>query len=66
MNTARIERAPASANLATYLQQMREQERGELARELHDQLGSLLTGAKLEVATLKLRLGGTPPTLPSA
>lgn len=47
-----------AANLATYLQQMRDQERGDLARELHDELGSLLTGAKLEVASLKLRLDG--------
>jgi hypothetical protein len=45
-------------NLATYLQQIRDQERGDLARELHDELGSLLTGAKLEVASLKLRLDG--------
>lgn len=59
MNTARIGPDPASANLATYLQQIREQERGELARELHDELGSLLTGAKLELATLKLRLSDT-------
>lgn len=51
---------PAS-NLATYLQQMRDQERGDLARELHDELGSLLTGAKLEVASLKLRLGDASP-----
>src|SRR5206468_11674007 len=47
-----------SAAIATYLQGMREQERADLARELHDELGSLLTGAKLEVASLKLRLGG--------
>lgn len=45
-------------SLATYLQQMRDQERGDLARELHDELGSLLTGAKLEVASLQLRLEG--------
>lgn len=44
--------------LATYLQQMREEERGELARELHDELGALLTCAKLDVAGLKSRLGG--------
>ncbi len=52
-------RAPLAApgDLATYLQQMRDQERAELARELHDELGSLLTGAKLEVASLKLCVG---------
>lgn len=45
-------------DLATYLQQMRDQERADLARELHDELGSLLTGAKLEVASLKICVGG--------
>ncbi|MPM49024.1 Sensor histidine kinase ComP [bioreactor metagenome] len=32
---------------------MREEERGHLARELHDELGALLTAAKLDVARLK-------------
>lgn len=58
----RIHPAPSQTqppgSLATYLQQIRDQERGDLARELHDELGSLLTGAKLEVASLKLRLDG--------
>lgn len=46
------------ADLAAYLQQMREQERGALARELHDELGALLTCAKLDIACLKSRLTG--------
>lgn len=50
---------PAQADLATYLQRMRDHERSELAREIHDELGSLLTGAKLEIASLRLRLEGT-------
>lgn len=54
---------PPPASLATYLQQMRDQERGDLARELHDELGSLLTGAKLEVASLKLRLESASPEI---
>ena len=37
---------------------MRDEERGELARELHDELGALLTCAKLDVAGLKSRVGG--------
>ncbi len=45
-------------DLATYLQRMRDQERADLARELHDELGSLLTGAKLEVASLRMCVGG--------
>ncbi len=42
--------------LATHLQNVREDERAHLARELHDELGSLLTAAKLDVARLKSKL----------
>lgn len=52
------DRAPPLDDLASYLQGMREQERAYLARELHDELGSLLTGAKLDVACLQAQLGG--------
>jgi len=55
------ERTATLAELATHLQQVREQERGHLARELHDELGALLTAAKLDVARLKSRLGSQPP-----
>lgn len=51
------ERTASLAELATHLQQVREDERGHLARELHDELGALLTAAKLDVARLKSRLG---------
>ena len=51
------ERTATLAELATHLQQVREEERGHLARELHDELGALLTAAKLDVARLKSRLG---------
>ncbi len=54
------ERTATLAELATHLQQVRETERGYLARELHDELGSLLTAAKLDVARLKSRLADTP------
>jgi signal transduction histidine kinase len=43
--------------LAQHLQTVREDERNHLARELHDELGALLTAAKLDVARLKSRLG---------
>lgn len=43
--------------LAQHLQTVREDERFRLARELHDELGALLTAAKLDVARLKSRLG---------
>ena len=42
--------------LARHLQTAREDERTHLARELHDELGALLTAAKLDVARLKSRL----------
>ena len=46
-------------DLARHLQSVREDERHRLARELHDELGALLTAAKLDVARLKSRLGAT-------
>ena len=54
------ERTASLAELATHLQDVRETERGYLARELHDELGSLLTAAKLDVARLKSRLAEAP------
>ena len=47
--------------LARHLQSVREDERHRLARDLHDELGALLTAAKLDVARLKSRLGVVPP-----
>jgi signal transduction histidine kinase len=55
------ERTATLAELATHLQQVREEERGHLARELHDELGALLTAAKLDVARLKSKLGASAP-----
>jgi signal transduction histidine kinase len=54
------ERTANLAELATHLQNVRETERGHLARELHDELGSLLTAAKLDVARLKSRMADSP------
>jgi signal transduction histidine kinase len=54
-------RTATLAELATHLQQVREDERGHLARELHDELGALLTAAKLDVARMKARLGALSP-----
>jgi signal transduction histidine kinase len=55
------DRTASLAQLATHLQQVREEERGHLARELHDELGALLTAAKLDVARLKSKMGAQPP-----
>lgn len=42
--------------LAGYLQTVREDERSHLARELHDELGGLLTAAKLTLARMRAKL----------
>jgi signal transduction histidine kinase len=57
------ERTARLTELATYLQQAVEEERARLARELHDELGALLTAAKLDVARLKSKL---PPSAADA
>lgn len=55
------ERTANLAQLATYLQNVREDERGDLARALHDEFGALLTAAKLDVARLKARFTANLP-----
>ncbi len=47
--------------IAGHLQTAREDERSRLARELHDELGGLLTAAKLDVARMRSKLGSTAP-----
>lgn len=47
--------------LTHHLQTAREDERSRLARNLHDDLGALLTLAKLDAARVKSRLAGAPP-----
>lgn len=47
--------------LAHHLQTAREDERSRLARNLHDDLGALLTSAKLDAARIKSRLGDRAP-----
>lgn len=55
------DRTASLAELATHLQDVREDERGHLARELHDELGALLTAAKLDVARIRSRIGSQLP-----
>ena len=57
LRTAELER------LANHLINVQEHERERLARELHDELGSLLTAAKFDVARVKSRLPAEPPDL---
>ena len=56
-----VRRTGQLTDLARHLQTVREDERNHLARELHDELGALLTAAKLDVARLKSRLGVLTP-----
>jgi signal transduction histidine kinase len=44
--------------LAAHLISVREEERAHIAREIHDELGQVLTGLKMEVAWLARRLNG--------
>lgn len=55
------DRTATLSELANHLQQVREEERGHLARELHDELGALLTAAKLDVARLKSKIDASAP-----
>lgn len=45
------------AELARHLQSVREDERARLARELHDELGGLLTASKLGIARARMKSG---------
>lgn len=47
--------------LTHHLQTAREDERHRLARNLHDELGALLTSAKLDAARIRSRLAGSAP-----
>jgi protein-histidine pros-kinase len=47
--------------LCTHLQELSEKERAELARNLHDELGGLLTAAKMDLSWLQSRV--TDPAL---
>lgn len=50
------------ADLARHLQTVREDERADLARELHDELGALLTASKLDIARARNK-GADPAAL---
>ena len=51
------------SEITSYLHKVREDERRSLARELHDELGSILTAAKLDIAFIKSRCAQTMPEL---
>lgn len=57
------ERTERLSELANHLQVVQEEERERLARELHDELGALLTAAKFDVARIKSKLPADTPEL---
>ncbi len=61
LETEVINRTQELTELARHLQSVREDERSHLARELHDELGGLLTSAKLDVARVRKRLDMSTP-----
>ncbi len=56
-----IQRTAQLSELTRHLLTAREDERSRLARNLHDDLGSLLTSAKLDAARIKSRLASREP-----
>lgn len=55
------QRTAELTDLTRYLLNAREDERNRLARNLHDDLGALLTSAKLDAARIKPRLAKSAP-----
>ena len=51
------------AELTAHMEQVKEQERSRIARELHDDVGGNLTAIKMALAMLMNRLPGDPPQL---
>jgi signal transduction histidine kinase len=64
----RLEREAEELNqelveLSTHLQSMAEREKAGLARELHDELGGLLVGARMDISWAQQHLSGDDPDL---
>ena len=56
---SRDDRETELSDLAANLQTMAESEKVLLARQLHDELGGALVGAKMDLAWLRRRIGST-------
>ena len=57
------ERNRELVELSTHLQNVAEREKAVLARELHDELGGLLVGARMDISWAELHLAGDNPEL---
>lgn len=60
------QRTTELTELTHHLQTAREDERGRLARDLHDEMGALMTSAKLDAARIRSRLMALPTPAPEA
>ena len=59
------ERTDELFELVTHLQRIHEEEKRLIARELHDELGSLLTAIKLDITYIKTKCAKSAPELDS-
>lgn len=60
------QRTAELTELTHHLQTAREDERARLARDLHDEMGALMTSAKLDAARIRSRLAALPVPAPEA
>jgi len=60
---ALVESRSQLQELSAHLQSVREEERAEIARELHDQLGQMLTALKMDVSWLRQRVQPLDPAV---
>jgi PAS domain S-box-containing protein len=57
------ERTEQLTELSTYLQEVREEERANIAREIHDELGQQLTGLKMDITWLMKKVLPDDPVI---
>ncbi len=60
LETEVAEKSAGLRTLAAWLETVREEERSHLARELHDELGGILTASKLTMARMRAKLPNDP------
>ena len=61
LEAAISERTAELTGLSHYLQQLQEEERAKIAREIHDELGGTLVAAKIDLQLLSDKLAGGEP-----
>ncbi len=58
-----VERTSELAELSTYLQTVREEEKSRLARDIHDELGGILVSAKMDISNVAQSIGNAEPAV---